>query len=60
MDLGAFGCGAFSNNPEVVARAAKAVIQDYKYAFETIEFAVYCGPNDERNYKIFERVLSKC
>ena len=58
--LGAFGCGAFSNNPEVVARAAKAVIQDYKYAFETIEFAVYCGPNDERNYKIFERVLSKC
>ena len=27
--LGAFGCGAFQNKPEVVARAAKEVITDY-------------------------------
>ena len=25
--------------------------------FEVIEFAVYCGPKDNRNFKIFERVL---
>lgn len=55
--LGAFGCGAFENNPEVVVRAAKNVIGKYKKHFETIEFAVYCSPKDERNYEIFKRVL---
>lgn len=55
--LGAFGCGAFQNNPEVVALAYRNVIKDYLHAFKNIEFAVYCSPNDERNFKIFERVL---
>lgn len=55
--LGAFGCGAFSNNPEVVAQAAKNVITEYLYAFESIEFAVYCSPRDEQNYRIFDRSL---
>ena len=55
--LGAFGCGAFDNNPEIVARAAKNVISIYLNAFETIEFAVYCAPQDEKNFKIFERVM---
>lgn len=53
--LGAFGCGAFANNPEVVARAAKNVIMDYLNAFKHIEFAVYCNPKDDTNYRIFER-----
>ena len=57
--LGAFGCGAFENNPEVVALAAKNVIRDYIHAFKNIEFAVYCAPHDERNFKIFERVLKE-
>lgn len=57
--LGAFGCGAFLNNPEIVARAAKNVLADYKYAFKQIEFAVYCRPQDDTNYKVFERVLRK-
>ncbi len=56
--LGAFGCGAFMNNPSVVALAAKNVIKDYMNAFKVIEFAVYCSPRDERNYEIFKRVLS--
>lgn len=55
--LGAFGCGAFENSPEVVARAAKNVIGKYMHAFKTIEFAVYCSPRDDTNYKVFERVL---
>lgn len=55
--LGAFGCGAFSNNPEVVALANKNVIKDYLHAFKNIEYAVYCSPKDDRNYQIFERVL---
>lgn len=53
--LGAFGCGAFSNNPEVVALAAKNVIKDYLKAFKNIEFAVYCSPRDDSNFKVFER-----
>ncbi len=55
--LGAFGCGAFQNNPEVVAQANRNVIKDYLHAFKNIEFAVYCSPRDESNFKIFERVL---
>ncbi|MBR4758729.1 MAG: TIGR02452 family protein [Lachnospiraceae bacterium] len=56
--LGAFGCGAFMNNPSVVADAAEDVIKDYMNAFKVIEFAIYCSPRDERNYEIFKRVLS--
>ena len=55
--LGAFGCGAFQNNPEVVARAAATVIKDYLRSFETIEFAIYCSASDTRNYEIFSRKL---
>ena len=55
--LGAFGCGAFQNKPEVVARAAKEVIADYLHAFKTIEFAVYCPPRDDTNFKVFKRVI---
>lgn len=53
--LGAFGCGAFENNPKVVAEATKNVIEKYRYAFKTIEFAVYCNPRDESNYEIFKK-----
>lgn len=53
--LGAFGCGAFENNPEVVARAFRKVIDRYKRSFKIIELAIYCSPKDERNYSIFER-----
>lgn len=55
--LGAFGCGAFSNNPEVVALAAKNVIKKYLNTFKVIEFAVYCNPKDNRNFETFKRVL---
>ena len=55
--LGAFGCGAFQNKPEVVARAAANVIGDYLNAFRIIEFAVYCSPRDLRKYDVFKRVI---
>lgn len=57
MILGAFGCGAFENDPEVVARASKDVVEKYLNCFETIEFAIYCSPYDRQNYQIFKRVL---
>ena len=55
--LGAFGCGAFENNPEVVAMASRNTIKEYLHAFKMIEYAVYCSPRDERNFQVFERVL---
>ena len=55
--LGAFGCGAFRNPPSIVAQAMKTVVQEYRMKFETIEFAVYCSPRDDSNYRVFQRVL---
>ena len=55
--LGAFGCGAFMNKPDIVALAAKNVIKEYLRAFKIIEFAIYCNPRDDKNYKTFDRVL---
>lgn len=55
--LGAFGCGAFMNNPNVVAQASKKVVEKYLHAFRNIEFAVYCSQKDDTNYKIFDRVF---
>lgn len=57
--LGAFGCGAFMNKPEVVANAYKQIIEEFKNAFETIEFAVYCSPRDESNFRIFSDILKQ-
>ena len=56
--LGAFGCGAFMNKTEIVALAAKNVVKEYLKAFKVVEFAVYCSPRDDENYKTFDRVLS--
>lgn len=55
--LGAFGCGAFLNDPRVVAQAAKNVIREYRQAFKVIEFAVYCSGRDEGNYKVFAGMI---
>lgn len=55
--LGAFGCGAYRNPPEVVAEVMKLAVEYYKYCFKTIEFAVYCEPRDEENYTVFNRIL---
>lgn len=57
--LGAFGCGAFCNPPEVVAKAFKAVQEKYASYFEMIEYAVFCGRYETENYQVFRKVLEK-
>lgn len=52
--LGAFGCGAFCNPPEIVADVYKKVLADYIHAFKTVEFAVYCNKWDAKNYDVFK------
>ena len=54
--LGAFGCGAFKNNPEVVARAYKVALQEFPKVFTKVDFAIYCPPGRDVNYRVF----SKC
>lgn len=55
--LGAYGCGAFRNPPGVVASAMRQVIEEFRYHFRVIEFAVYCSTRDEQNYRVFQQIL---
>lgn len=55
--LGAYGCGAFRNPPAVVASAMRQVVEEFLYHFRVIEFAVYCSPRDEENYRVFREIL---
>ena len=57
--LGAFGCGAFMNDPNVVARAYVDALKEYAQYFDVIEFAVYCTPFDQKNYKAFSDVFAE-
>lgn len=56
--LGAFGCGAFMNKPEVVAKAYAKLLEEFKNSFETIEFAVYCPAWDDTNFRVFNQILN--
>ena len=57
--LGAFGCGAFCNPPETVARVFRDVQKKYDPYFETIEYAVFCSEYDTKNYTAFYRVFKE-
>ncbi len=51
--LGAFGCGAFRNPPELVAQAFKTVQKKYEAYFDVVEYAVFCGGHETQNYDAF-------
>ena len=52
--LGAWGCGAFGNDPEFVANAFKKELEEYySDTFENIIFAIPGGTN----YMVFKRVF---
>lgn len=53
--LGAFGCGAFANDPMVVAEAYRTAIIPYRARFDLIEFAIYSSGNKNENYDAFKR-----
>lgn len=55
--LGAFGCGAFRNPPEIVAKVFNKVMQDYLCCFDTIEYAVYHTEREEANYEAFRQEM---
>lgn len=53
--VGAFGCGAFKNDPNVVAKAWKQATDEFDYPMN-IEYAIYDGPHSN-NYEVFKRVF---
>ena len=48
--LGAFGCGAFRNPPDVVADVFRQVTGEYRRQFETIEYAVFHTDRETENF----------
>lgn len=56
--LGAFGCGAFQNNPDVVANAYKTAIKSFPHVFTKIEFAVFCPPGQTANFEAFRKAFN--
>jgi len=57
--LGAFGCGAFHNDPQIVAQAYRNILPEFLRHFRVIEFAVYCRPTDMTNYESFAHLLAE-
>ena len=55
--LGAFGCGAFRNPPELAADVFRQVTAEYRHAFRTIEYAIYCADHETVNYKAFAQAF---
>ena len=55
--LGAFGCGAFQNDPHIVAQAYKNVLPDFAHYFHTIEFAIFCNATNIENYQVFLSII---
>ena len=55
--LGAFGCGAFRNPPEIVAKVFYNVMQDFLGYLDTIEYAIYHTEREVANYEAFQRVM---
>ena len=55
--LGAFGCGAFRNPPNIVAKVFKQVMQEYLQYFEIIEYAVYHTEREVSNFEAFKRII---
>ncbi|MCD7885612.1 MAG: TIGR02452 family protein [Lachnospiraceae bacterium] len=55
--LGAFGCGAFCNPPEIVVRAFNNIISDFNgTSLKEIEFAVFANNPTNGNYQAFKKI----
>lgn len=51
--LGAFGCGAFANDPRIVADATFEALEEFISYFDVVEFAIYCRKYETENFDAF-------
>jgi len=59
--LGALGCGAFGNDPQLVSKTFKKILIDeeyYKY-FMVVHFAIFTALNEKKNFNEFQNVFEK-
>ena len=59
--LGAFGCGAFANDPQLISKTFKKILIDeeyYKY-FENVHFAIFTALNETKNLNEFNKTFEK-
>lgn len=56
---GAFGCGAFRNNPDVIAAVYKKVLPEFEGHFKEIVFAIYCRPDETQNFDAFRKAFAE-
>ena len=57
--LGAFGCGAFRNPPELVAEVFAEFTETYRGCFDVIEYAVYHTERETANYETFQNAMER-
>lgn len=57
--LGAFGCGAFCNDPYLVANAWHEELEPLRSHFDLIEFAVFHMPYETENYEAFQQEFAE-
>lgn len=55
--LGAFGCGAFGNDPTMVAQIFKKCLENINY-FENVCFAIYDIQKDQVNLNAFKKIFN--
>ena len=59
--LGAYGCGAFRKPPQIVAGAFRELMNRdplLLQSFYEIVFAVYCPPQNDTNFRVFDETLA--
>ena len=57
--LGAFGCGAFRNDPAVTSAAWRDALKQYRYHFNEIIFAVFCREYETKNFDIYREIMEE-
>lgn len=55
--LGAFGCGAYANQPDLIAKLYHAVIYEFEFqgCFDVIVFSILTSESDTNNYTAFQQ-----
>lgn len=57
--LGAFGCGAFNNPPDIIANLYKEQILQHQSNFSVIVFAIYNAGYGPDNYSVFKDIIAQ-